>query len=103
MSGAYARRSIARSGATRSRPCAESGIALSVRSRLTLVFAAAMAAVLAGVAVFVYGRVHADLRGAVDMGLRSRAQVIAANASRAGTKIGGGPHSSRLIDPDEAF
>jgi two-component system, OmpR family, sensor kinase len=76
---------------------------LSVRTRLTLVFAAAMAAVLAGVAIFVYARVHADLRGAVDMGLRSRAQVIAANASRAGTQIGAGPHSSRLIDPDEAF
>jgi two-component system OmpR family sensor kinase len=62
-----------------------------------------MAVVLAGVAIFVYGRVHADLRGAVDMGLRSRAQVIAANASRAGTRIGGGSRGSRLIDPDEAF
>jgi two-component system OmpR family sensor kinase len=62
-----------------------------------------MAVVLAGVAVFVYGRVHADLRAAVDMGLRSRAQVIAVNAAHAGTRIGGGPHESRLIDPDEAF
>jgi two-component system, OmpR family, sensor kinase len=76
---------------------------LSLRTRLTLVFASAMAVVLAGVAVFVYGRVHADLRGAVDMGLRSRAQVIAANASHAGTRIGGGPRQNRLIDPDEAF
>jgi two-component system OmpR family sensor kinase len=62
-----------------------------------------MAVVLAGVAIFVYGRVHADLRGAVDMGLRSRAQVIAVNASHADTRIGGGPRENRLIDPDEAF
>lgn len=70
---------------------------------MTVVFATAMAVVLAGVAIFVYARVRTDLRGAVDMGLRSRAQVVAANASHAGTRIGGGPSESRLIDPDEAF
>jgi len=79
------------------------GIDLSLRTRLTLVFAASMAAVLAGFAIFVYGRVRADLRDAVDMGLRSRAQVIAVNASHAGTRIGGGSSENRLIDPDEAF
>ena len=62
-----------------------------------------MAAVLAGVAAYVYGQTRSDLRAALDMGLRSRAQVIAVNARTAGTRIGGGPHENRLIDPDEAF
>jgi signal transduction histidine kinase len=79
------------------------GIGLSVRARLTLVFAAAMAVVLLAVAVFVYAKVRDDVRSSVDMGLRSRAQVIVGNASRPSARIGGGPARHHLIDPDEAF
>lgn len=79
------------------------GTGLSVRARLTVVFAVAMAVVLVGVAVFVYAKVRADLRSSLDMGLRSRAQVIAANASRPAARIGGGPVHQGLIDADEAF
>ena len=45
---------------------------MSVRARLTLVFAAAMAVVLLGAALFVYAKVRDDLRSSVDMGLRKR-------------------------------
>jgi signal transduction histidine kinase len=62
-----------------------------------------MAVVLLGVAGFVYAHVRADLRATVDMGLRSRAQVIGDNASHPGVRIGGGPGQHRLIDADEAF
>ena len=74
---------------------------IGLRARLTLAFATGMAIVLAGVGAFVYLQLRHDLFAAVDMGLRSRAQVIVANARR--------PHSSLrsprrpLIDADEAF
>lgn len=60
-----------------------------------------MAGVLAAVGALVYLQLRHDLFAAVDMGLRSRAQVIVAQARR--------PHSSLrsthppLIDADEAF
>jgi len=76
---------------------------LSVRARLTLVFAAAMTVVLLGAAAFVYAKVRDDLRSSVDMGLRSRAQVIVANAARPAARIGGGAGRHHLIDADEAF
>ena len=79
------------------------GTDLSVRARLTVVFAAAMAVVLVGAAVFVYAKVRADLRSSLDMGLRSRAQVIADNISRPAARIGGGSAQQSLIDADEAF
>jgi signal transduction histidine kinase len=72
----------------------------SLRVRLTLAFAAGMAVVLAGVAVFVYLSLRTDLRASVDSGLQSRAQVIAANAAHADPALGG---RRRLIDADEAF
>ena len=72
----------------------------SLRVRLTLAFAAGMAVVLTGVAVFVYLNLRTDLRASVDSGLQSRAQVIAANAAHADPSLGG---RRRLIDADEAF
>jgi two-component system OmpR family sensor kinase len=72
----------------------------SLRVRLTLAFAAGMAVVLTGVAVFVYVSLRTDLRASVDSGLQSRAQIIAANAAHAGPVLGG---RRRLIDADEAF
>lgn len=75
---------------------------IPLKARLTLAFAAGMAVVLTGVGAFVYVNLRDDLRASVDSGLQSRAQVIAANASRADPSLGGGRHR-RLIDPDEAF
>lgn len=72
----------------------------SLRVRLTLAFAAGMAVVLTGVAVFVYLNLRTDLRASVDSGLQSRAQVIAGNAAHADPSLGG---RRRLIDADEAF
>ena len=63
---------------------------MPIRLRLTLAFAIAMALILVVLGGVAYVRFTSDLLGAVDMGLRSRAQVVVdAN----------GP----LIDPDEAF
>src|SRR5207237_643057 len=58
---------------------------------------------LVSAALFVYAKVRDDLRSSVDMGLRSRAQVIVGNASRPDARIGGGPARHHLIDADEAF
>ena len=62
-----------------------------------------MAVVLLGVAFFVYTKMRADVRTSLDMGLRSRAQVIVDNAARPSARIGGGPAQHGLIDGDEAF
>jgi two-component system OmpR family sensor kinase len=72
-----------------------------LRSRLTLGSAATMAAVLAGVAVFVYERAAADLLAANDAGLRSRAEVIVADFRSRGTVLL--DVGAALIETDEAF
>jgi len=51
---------------------------LPIRLRLTLVFALAMGAVLAGLGAFVYLSMRSDLTASVDSGLRSRAGDVAA-------------------------
>ena len=61
-----------------------------------------MAIVLAGVAAFVYVELRRDLYAGVDMDLRSRAQVIVANATRASPSLGG-VRRRALVDADEAF
>ena len=71
---------------------------LPIRARLTLVSAALMAAVLVGLAVFLYVRLEADLVAAVDAGLRSRASVL---EERIGE--GGGVSGSGIAEADEAF
>jgi heavy metal sensor kinase len=71
-----------------------------IRTRLTLVFAGLMVLVLVGSGLFIYVRFQADLRSAIDAGLRSRAQVLLAGIQGSGTPIGGG---SQLIEPEEAF
>ena len=75
---------------------------MPIRLRLTIVFALGMAVLLAGLGAFVYARQSADLIGAVDMGLRSRAQALTdtiANGRDADLNRSG----VALIDPDEAF
>lgn len=73
-----------------------------LRRRLTLVFGAAMAAVLIGLGTFTYLRLEADLTASVDLGLRPRAQALADTVGRAPEQSLGGI-SGTLIDPDEAF
>lgn len=73
-----------------------------LRRRLTLVFGAAMAAVLVGLGTFVYLRLEADLVASVDLGLRPRAEAVA-EAVRLTPERSLDDASGKLIDPDEAF
>jgi signal transduction histidine kinase len=72
---------------------------LPIRRRLALTFAAGMAVVLASLGVFLYVRLGDELLASIDLGLRSRAQVIEAGVGD-GAFAGGPP---ALSDPDEAF
>jgi heavy metal sensor kinase len=58
---------------------------IPIRIRLTLVFAVAMAIVLAAVGLFVYTRVASDLDRAFDKDLRSRGQALSALVQRGGS------------------
>ena len=80
-------------------PSAERGAGprLSLRARLTLAFAASMAAILVGLGAFLYVELDRSLLDGVDQALRSRAAV----AVVAGP--GDRPGASPLVDPDEAF
>jgi two-component system, OmpR family, sensor kinase len=74
---------------------------LPIRVRLTIVFALAMAAVLAGLAAFVYLSMRSDLTASVDSGLRSRADDVAALLEHGGgaepvTSHGTGP--AQIVD-----
>ena len=73
-----------------------------LRLRLTLIGTAAMAVVLLLLGAFFYTRLAADLLESVDMGLRSRAQVLvdATDGGRIPSALLG---TGSLIDPDEAF
>lgn len=75
--------------------------ALPLRLRLTLAFAGSVAIVLAGLGVFLYARLGAELQHGIDLELRSRAGVItSALTEHSSVPINAG-HS--VIDPDEAF
>jgi two-component system, OmpR family, sensor kinase len=76
-------------------------VSLPLRARVTTVFVAAMAFVLASLSVFVYVRTGWDLLDQVDAGLRSRADVLAGQIRTAGPDVPA--ISARLIEPDEAF
>lgn len=73
---------------------------IPIRARVTLVSAALMAAVLAGVGGFLYLRLRADLVETVDAGLRSRADALLSPLERSAGGLGGG---RGLLEPDEAF
>jgi two-component system OmpR family sensor kinase len=74
---------------------------LPVRARITAAFAAGIAVVLVALAVFVYVRTGSDLLDAVDSGLRSRADVLAAEVRARGSDV---PDvEAELIEPDESF
>lgn len=77
-----------------------------LRLRLTLAFAVAMAVVLTALGTFLYVRLGAELLHSIDMGLRSRAEVIVAGVAGAGGDAGVGGFNDQpneLIDADEAF
>jgi two-component system, OmpR family, sensor kinase len=73
-----------------------------LRLRLTLAFAVAMAVVLSALGTFLYVRLGAELLRSIDMGLRPRAEVIAAGLGQNGGD-GFTEPANDLIDPDEAF
>src|SRR5579859_6401704 len=60
---------------------------LPIRARLTAVFAASLAVVIAGLSVFVYARVGSDLRNTIDAGLRSRAELLASDVQHRGPAL----------------
>jgi signal transduction histidine kinase len=69
---------------------------------LTLIFSAGMALVLFGLGTFVYVRLGADLLASVDLGLRSRAQVLT-DAVGSVDEQALVDAKGKLLDPDEAF
>jgi two-component system, OmpR family, sensor kinase len=71
-----------------------------IRLRLTIVFAVAMAVVLALAGALVYARVSSDLRRGLDNQLRSRAQDVSALVRRDGSLQSTG---GRLIEHGESF
>lgn len=71
---------------------------LPIRTRLTLISAGLMTAVLVALAAFLYVRLEANLREVVDDGLRSRASVLLDRVAEGGGISGGG-----LAEGDEAF
>jgi two-component system OmpR family sensor kinase len=72
---------------------------LPIRRRLALAFAAGMALVLASLGIFLYVRLGDELLASIDLGLRSRAQVIEAGVGDGAFADG----ADGLSDPDEAF
>lgn len=73
---------------------------LPIRIRLALVFAMAMAIVLAGAMWFAYSRVASDLSRALDQDLRGRAQDLSALVAREGSVA---TTSGSLIENGESF
>jgi heavy metal sensor kinase len=73
---------------------------LPIRLRLALVFAIAMAVVLAGASWFAYSRVSSDLSRALDQDLRGRAQDLSALVAGGGSV---GATEGSLIENGESF
>jgi two-component system OmpR family sensor kinase len=75
---------------------------LPLRLRLTLVFALAMAAVLAGTGAFLYVRLGSSLDAAIDEGLQARAADVAVLVAREEGGLGKS-RGSGVRDQDERF
>ena len=73
---------------------------LPIRLRLTLVFALAVAIVLAGAGWLVYAHVASDLKASLDQQLRSRAQDVSALVRRDGSLASTG---GALVEHGESF
>jgi signal transduction histidine kinase len=74
---------------------------LSIRLRLTLVFAAVIAVVLAGTGFFVFLQFRNDVDTAVDSGLRSRADELSAVVRREETSLAA--HEQHLVGKADSF
>src|SRR5690349_18905346 len=95
-----------RSAAARWKPCVAPATGwrtttmrtLPLRVRLALAFALSVAVVLAGLAVFLYARLGAELQHGIDLALRSRAGAITSALDASGPL----PINARgsVIDPD---
>jgi hypothetical protein len=81
---------------------------LPIRLRVAVAFALAMAVVLAGTGAFLYARLGADLSGALDQGLRLRAQDLSAlvrqrdgslAAAASGVLVEHGESFAQLVGP----
>ena len=75
---------------------------LPIRLRLTLVFAGALALILAGGGLLLYERLRTNLDGSIDAGLRARADDVSALARSADTGLQEGGRS-RLADDGQRF
>jgi heavy metal sensor kinase len=75
---------------------------IPVRIRLTLVFAGVMAGVLVATAIFLHVRLASQIDRAVDEGLQSRADDVAALVRRSGPLFADS-EDDRLTDADESF
>ena len=76
---------------------------LPIRARVTLVFAGAMAILLAGLGLFIYLRYESQLDEAIDQGLRSRADEIGAIVGAQGPSALADPDADRLVESEETF
>jgi signal transduction histidine kinase len=72
---------------------------LPIRLRLALAFAVGMAVVLACLGTFLYVRLGTELLASIDLGLRSRAQIVEAGVADGSFT----DQPNGLSDPDEAF
>jgi signal transduction histidine kinase len=75
---------------------------LPIRVRMTAAFALAMVIVLAATALFAYVRLEGDLDEAIDTGLRSRSDDVAALIRGSETGLGAG-RVGRLAESEESF
>lgn len=75
-------------------------IRLPIRSRLTLISTGTMALVLAATGVLLYLRLGSSLTTSIDMGLRSRAQTIAAGLGSKRDGVADGPDA---VTSDQSF
>jgi signal transduction histidine kinase len=75
---------------------------LPIRMRVTLVFAVAMAIVLAGVGFFLHSRLEAQLDESIETGLRTRAGEVSALVRASDTGLRGSGRGA-LIEGEESF
>ncbi len=73
---------------------------LPIRTRLTVIFGALMLIVIAAMGIFIYEGLGSRLNGAIDDGLRSRAQVILGGIGDSGINFA---DESSLIESEKAF
>jgi two-component system OmpR family sensor kinase len=72
---------------------------LPIRTRVTLVFAAVMAVLLAGLGAFIYERFRSDLNDSIDEGLRARADQV----TRQAQALGPGGSGTPLVQREESL